>query len=110
MGLRREDLRPLQQLLRAEIASLHAGYGRHFPLAELSLEGNPLEAPILAAVADALRQLSPWPRERETSTTQESKPEAVAPLLRGTQSQPSLVMNMCELSERRALSLWGAKG
>ena len=101
MGLRREDLRPLQQLLRAEIASLHAGYGRHFPLAELSLEGNVLEPPILAAVADALRQLSP---SRLAEPKVESTPEPVVVPLRGTQSQPSLVMNMPELSCRRALS------
>ncbi|CAJ1366890.1 unnamed protein product, partial [Effrenium voratum] len=58
MGLRRDDLRPMQQLLNSELASLHAGYRRYFPLAELSLEGNPLEPPVLASISHALQQLS----------------------------------------------------
>ena len=31
---------------------------RYFPLAELSLEGNPLEPPVLASISHALQQLS----------------------------------------------------
>lgn len=126
MGLRRDDLRPLQQLLRAELANLHAGYGRFpFPLAELSLEGNPLDAPVFAAITNALQQLCPgpsylpagaWhkgdapkrpPRRGETTGTTGpvtvTVPQALLPLRR-TQSQPHLVEAASEIEERQALS------
>lgn len=125
MGLRRDDLRPLQQLLRAELANLHAGYGRlPFPLAELSLEGNPIEAPVLAAISNALQQLSPpasyqgfrkgepWPSpptpgvtERVTGTL--GALGALPSLGRRTQSQPNLegaAPDIPDISERKALS------
>ncbi|CAK9016351.1 unnamed protein product [Durusdinium trenchii] len=119
MGLRRDDLRPLQQMLRSELANLHAGYRRHFPLAELSLEGNPLEAAVLAAITHALQQLSPssfWPTWKEPMSGKEFPDEGLlelgtaAPLelgrnrLRRTQSQPSFATTSPEIVERKALS------
>lgn len=123
MGLRRDDLRPLQQLLRAELANLHAGYGRlPFPLAELSLEGNPIEAPVLAAITNALQQLSPQHSYLKAFKGERWEPQPAAPAggtervtgalpsllggkLRRTQSQPNLEGAASpDISERKALS------
>eukprot|EP00438_Fugacium_kawagutii_P019991 Skav227325 [mRNA] locus=scaffold4402:171363:172940:+ [translate_table: standard] len=122
MGLRRDDLRPLQQLLRAELATMHAGYGGRlpFPLAELSLEGNPIEAPALAAISHALQQLSPKPSyflgpfppktpadswwERPSSPVSQATLPTLAGKLRRTQSQPTLEVAESPVPERRALS------
>ena len=89
--------------------SLHAtfrGYGRlPFPLAELSLEGNPIEAPVLAAITNALQQLSPqqsylkafrkgerWQSPPAPGGVTERITGALPSLgkLRRTQSQPNL--------------------
>lgn len=119
MGLRRDDLRPLQQLLRAELANLHAGYGRlPFPLAELSLEGNPIEAPVLAAITNALQQLSPqqsylkafrkgerWHSPPPGGVTERTGALPSDGKLRRTQSQPNLEGAASpDISERKALS------
>lgn len=120
MGLRRDDLRPLQQLLRAELATVHAGYGGRlpFPLAELSLEGNPIEAPALAAISNALQQLCPKPSyflglfppkaPADSWWERPSSPVSQATLptgkLRRTQSQPTLEVAESPVPERRALS------
>ena len=112
------------QTLRFRIS----GYGRFpFPLAELSLEGNPLEAPVFAAITNALQQLCPGPsylpteawhkgdapkrpprRHGETTSTTTGPvtvtvPQALLPLRR-TQSQPHLVEAASEIEERQALS------
>lgn len=105
-----------------------SGYGRFpFPLAELSLEGNPLEAPVFAAITNALQQLCPGPsyypseayhkgeapkqppwRHGETTVPGTTPvtvtvPQALLPLRR-TQSQPHLVEAASEIEERQALS------
>jgi len=61
MGLSKDDMRPLLELLRHEIAHWQHGAGlcaREFPLVEVSLEGNPLvELEYQAAITQGLRQL-----------------------------------------------------
>lgn len=62
MGLSREDLRPLLELLRHEIANRQNGgctFEHEFPLAEVNLEGNPaVEPEYQAAISHGLRQLA----------------------------------------------------
>lgn len=64
MSLVREDVRPLLELLRHEIAAMQLGsVERNFPLAEVSLEGNTrLEPEYHGAIMHGLRQLAVAPK------------------------------------------------
>ena len=106
---------PKSQYLGLEVShhvSTCWGYGRlRFPLAELSLEGNPIEAPVVAAIANALQQLSPpagymaYTGEPEPPVGEPpTVPTFLAETLRRTQSQPNLQTTIPEISERKALS------
>lgn len=90
-------------------------------MAELSLEGNPIEAPVLAAITNALQQLSPQQSYLKAFRKGERWPSPAAPggvtervtgvlprldgKLRRTQSQPNLEGAASpDISERKALS------
>ena len=112
MGLRRDDLRPLLQLLRRELAHEHGGYSRRFPLAELSLEGNELDEQFPAAISNALRELSPPVGMRWPYPGQGYEPEVRAEVrqpraraLRKSESLPDLASpGSSDMPERDALS------
>ena len=117
MGLRRDDLRPLLQMLRRELAHEHDGYSCRFPLAELSLEGNELDEQFPAAISNALRELSPpvalrWPYPDQAvpgkgrgSQPVEQLPEPRSFELRKSESLPDLVSaGSSDMPERDALS------
>jgi len=117
MCLRRDDLRPLLQLLRRELAHEYDGYNRRFPLAELSLEGNDLGDQFPAAIANALRELSPvvgvrWPCPGqgqglmpERPPDVRTMPQAPARVLRKPESLPDLLCTGGnDMPERDALS------
>lgn len=61
MGLRKDSLRPLLQMLYREVAHKQAGLHSEFPLEEVSLEGNPLDPEFPNAIAIALQQLADQP-------------------------------------------------
>ncbi|CAE7938439.1 ARF3, partial [Symbiodinium necroappetens] len=116
MCLRRDDLRPLLQLLRRELAHEYDGYNRRFPLAELSLEDNDLGEQFPAAIANALRELSPvvgvrWPRPGQSQGLMPERPpastrqgHAAARVLRKPESLPDLYTTGNDMPERDALS------
>lgn len=116
MCLRRDDLRPLLQLLRRELAHEYDGYNRRFPLAELSLEDNDLGEQFPAAIANALRELSPvvgvrWPRPGQSQGLMPERPpastrqgHAAARVLRKPESLPDLHTTGNDMPERDALS------
>ena len=116
MGLRRDDLWPLLQLLRRELAHEYDGYNRRFPLAELSLEGNELDEQFPAAISNALRELSPpvgmrWPypgqgyEPPETLPDIPPQPPRVLRIIRKSESLPDLASTgSAEMPERDALS------
>ena len=98
-----------------------AGFGGHFPLAELSLEGNPIEVQVILSISNALQQLSPlrfwpsdWKLEKDVKPGSVPKDSDAALTMfpseevRRTQSQPTLATwvaeSEAEIDFRKALS------
>lgn len=61
MCIRRDDLRPLIQLLYREVAHRQAGFDGFFPLVSVALDNNPIEPEFRDAVENALWQLANRP-------------------------------------------------